>query len=262
MIICRNCGNEVDEHEIYCHCCSHIIEDGLENYQRSSTNKGKYLNTNKKRVVSILIASTIIACFCTPIIRDYKLKHDFDSSKQSFDTKKNNTIKQVYYIDKNNKKNNQQIQTPRNIVINKIQQKQVSTNQQEKDTGRMETEITSGELFNKITSVVPVKEILVIEDTTVGFKNLNISVNVKKGSTTGELATYKKNVVKIQNNLEEVFLSENYTGIVYVMNVENVENNVYITYKKQDNKYMLESVSMLDEIYKQNKNLQIKSIPI
>ena len=138
-----------------------------------------------------------------------------------------------------------------NTSNNKIQQKTVMvTRQAKEEAGTTETKITSGELFDKIDSVVPVKEVIVIEDTTVGFKNLNININVNKGTAVAELAAYRKSVAKIEISLEQYFFKSNYTKIAYIMNVENKLKDVYIIYKKQDSKYMLESAVIFDEVYK------------
>lgn len=140
----------------------------------------------------------------------------------------------------------QDTQTSSNTSNKKI----MVTQQADEDVGKTETKIISGELFDKITSVMSVKEVIVIEDTTLGFKNLNININVNKGTAVGELASYRKNVAKIENSLELYFFKSNYTKIAYVMNVENEMKNVYIIYKKQDSKYMLESAAIFDEVYK------------
>ena len=76
MIICRNCGNEVDENEIFCNCCSHNLEESLEAYQRPSINKSQYLSNKKRRLVTTLVVSTVIVCFYIPILSSYKLNHD------------------------------------------------------------------------------------------------------------------------------------------------------------------------------------------
>ena len=117
MIICRNCGNEVADNEIFCHCCSHKVEENLENYQRSPINKIQCLSNNKNRFISIVVVSTVIVCFCIPLVRSYKLNHDIYVFEQSFNNKEYNTAKKIYDNDKNNKKFSQQI---RNYISGEI----------------------------------------------------------------------------------------------------------------------------------------------
>ena len=97
MIICKNCGNEVDEHETYCNCCSHNLEDSFENYQKSSINKVQNLNSKKKYFVAILVASTIIICFCMPILRSYKLSNNVTLLRHPSNSNGHNTVTQIHY---------------------------------------------------------------------------------------------------------------------------------------------------------------------
>lgn len=70
-------------------------------------------------------------------------------------------------------------------------------------------EITKGELYDKINSIEKVKGISTIEDTEVGFINLNIGINVTKGTAMEELDSYTKKAANIQTNLENYFIEKN-----------------------------------------------------
>ena len=117
MIICRNCGNEVEENEIFCNCCSHNLEESLADSQSYSNNNIQYLNNKKSRFAAILVASIVIGCFCAPILSNYKLNHDINTFEQSFSNKKYNTAIEIYHKDRNNKKFSQQI---RNYISGKL----------------------------------------------------------------------------------------------------------------------------------------------
>lgn len=95
------------------------------------------------------------------------------------------------------------------------------------------TEITKGELYDKINSIEKVKTISTIEDTEVGFINLNISINVTKGTAMEELEAYTKKAANIQTNLENYFIEKKFVRIAYVMYVDNEMKSVVVTYKKK-----------------------------
>ncbi|MBU3215670.1 zinc-ribbon domain-containing protein [Clostridium estertheticum] len=124
MIICKNCGNEVDENEPYCHYCSHDIYESLEDYQISSINNIQKLNTKKRRLTTLLVAGTIITCFCIPILMSHKLNHNVALLKQS-SNKKYNNVAQIHYNNKINKKVNQQVETSKVLLIRKHNKKQL-----------------------------------------------------------------------------------------------------------------------------------------
>ncbi|MCB2353863.1 hypothetical protein [Clostridium estertheticum] len=123
MIICKNCGNEVDENEPYCHYCSHDMYESLDVNQISSINNIQKLNTKKRRLTTLLVAVTIIACFSIPILRGYKLNHNVALVKQS-SNKKYNNVAQIHY-NKINKKVNQQVETSKVLIIRKHNKKQL-----------------------------------------------------------------------------------------------------------------------------------------
>ena len=128
--------------------------------------------------------------------------------------------------------------------------KQVKTENKKDTNNKKETKITSGELYEKITSIEKVKSINTIEDTEIGFINLNIEVNVSKDTAIEELSNYTKKVGKIQTNLKDYFINKKYMRITYIMNVDNEMKSVLITYKRENNEYILESTSITDEKYK------------
>lgn len=115
---------------------------------------------------------------------------------------------------------------------------------------KKETKITSGELYEKINAVEKVYRISTIEDTEVGFINLNISINVTKGTSMEELESYTKKAANIQTNLEGYFIQKKFVRISYFMYVDNEMKSVVVTYKKEDGKYILENTSIMDEKYK------------
>lgn len=119
-----------------------------------------------------------------------------------------------------------------------------------KTNNKKETKIISGELYNKINSAEKVENISTIEDTEVGFTNLNISINVSKGTAMEELDAYTKKVAKIQTNLKDYFIQKKFVRITYTMYVDNEMKSVFIIYKKEDGKYILENTSILEEKYK------------
>ena len=139
--------------------------------------------------------------------------------------------------------NNKQAQTNSQTTSN-------SATQEKDKNATAETKVTQGELFDKVNAVVPVKEIKIIEDKEIGFKNLNISINVSNGTAVEELDSYTKEVVKIQRGLNDYFANNNYLNITYVMYVDNEMKSVLTNYKKQNNQYNLESTTIIDEKYK------------
>lgn len=109
MIICRNCANEVDENEIFCNYCSHSLEESFADSEGASINKIQYFSNNKRNFAAILAISTVIVCFCMPIVRNYRLNHDIGAFEQSFNNKQYTTATQIYNRDKNDKKFSEQI---------------------------------------------------------------------------------------------------------------------------------------------------------
>ncbi|MFV3014109.1 hypothetical protein ACLD43_13760 [Clostridium botulinum] len=115
---------------------------------------------------------------------------------------------------------------------------------------KKETKITSGELYEKINAVEKVHRISTIEDTEVGFINLNISINVAKGTAMEELESYTKKAANIQTNLDDYFSQKKFVRVTHFMYVENEMKSVVVTYKKEDGKYILENTNVMDEKYK------------
>ncbi|HDK7162083.1 TPA: hypothetical protein PTV34_003449 [Clostridium botulinum] len=128
--------------------------------------------------------------------------------------------------------------------------KEIKVENKKEENNKKTTEITKGELYDKINSIEKVKAISSIEDTEVGFINLNISINVTKGTAMEELDSYTKKAANIQTNLENYFIEKKFVRIAYVMYVDNEMKSVVVTYKKEDGKYILENTSIVDEKYK------------
>ncbi|AJD26528.1 hypothetical protein G8E05_06500 [Clostridium botulinum] len=133
---------------------------------------------------------------------------------------------------------------------NKETTKEIKVENKKEENNKKTTEITKGELYDKINSIEKVKTISTIEDTEVGFINLNISINVTKGTAMEELEAYTKKAANIQTNLENYFIEKKFVRIAYVMYVDNEMKSVVVTYKKEDGKYILENTSIVDEKYK------------
>lgn len=133
---------------------------------------------------------------------------------------------------------------------NKETTKEIKVENKKEENNKKTTEITKGELYDKINSIEKVKAISTIEDTEVGFINLNISINVDKGTAMEELESYTKKAANIQTNLEDYFIQKKFVRIAYVMYVDNEMKSVVVTYKKEDGKYTLENTNVMDEKYK------------
>ncbi|APQ77853.1 MULTISPECIES: hypothetical protein [Clostridium] len=133
---------------------------------------------------------------------------------------------------------------------NKETTKETKVENKKEENNKKTTEITKGELYDKINSIEKVKAISTIEDTEVGFINLNISINVAKGTAMEELESYTKKAANIQTNLEDYFIQKKFVRIAYVMYVDNEMKSVVVTYKKEDGKYILENTNIMDEKYK------------
>lgn len=136
------------------------------------------------------------------------------------------------------------------VKDNKETTKEVKVENKKEGNNKKTTEITKGELYDKINSIEKVKKISTIEDTEVGFINLNISINVTKGTAMEELEAYTKKAANIQTNLEDYFIEKKFVRIAYVMYLDNEMKNVVVTYKKEDGKYILENTNVMDEKYK------------
>ncbi|CAL83880.1 hypothetical protein FDF29_06575 [Clostridium botulinum] len=128
--------------------------------------------------------------------------------------------------------------------------KEIKVENKKEENNKKTAEITKGELYDKINSIEKVKGISTIEDTEVGFINLNIGINVTKGTAMEELDSYTKKAANIQTNLENYFIEKKFVRIAYVMYVDNEMKSVVVTYKKEDGKYILENTSIVDEKYK------------
>ncbi|EPY6430804.1 hypothetical protein [Clostridium sporogenes] len=133
---------------------------------------------------------------------------------------------------------------------NKETTKEIKVENKKEENNKKTTEITKGELYDKINSIEKVKAISTIDDTEVGSINLNISINVDKGTAMQELEAYTKKASNIQTNLEDYFIQKKFVRITYVMYVDNEMKSVVVTYKKEDGKYILENTSIVDEKYK------------
>lgn len=118
------------------------------------------------------------------------------------------------------------------------------------DSNKKETKITDGEIYNKINSISKVSNIICIEDTEIGVKNLTMNVEVSKGTAVEELKAFIENVSKIQLDSDSLFLKNEYKNISYNMYIDGESKSVITTYKRQNGKYQLEDTHVFDEKYK------------
>ena len=130
MIICKHCGNEVDDNGTFCGYCGYNLKESLERFHESSNNtehiepdsnkllvndnnnvvtRGIRFFSNRKKIsVSILIAIIIIASVGISIFRSNKLNYDINAFKQLFNNKEYGTAQLIYDKNENNKKFSQQ----------------------------------------------------------------------------------------------------------------------------------------------------------
>ncbi|ASN68293.1 hypothetical protein 10S11_31 [uncultured Caudovirales phage] len=135
-------------------------------------------------------------------------------------------------------------------VSNSEKQKINNDNKSKEENNKKITDITEGELYNKINSVEKVKCISTIEDKEIGFTNLTISVNVPQGSAIEEVESYINQTGKMQANLGEYFAKQNFLRITYAMYVNDEMKSSLIIYKKEKENYILEDTIFVEDKYK------------